>query len=352
MFVMKATPGIQIDVKRIIALWGFSEAAFGGILHALRIPLTGMFIGAAAVLFITLIAHYSTSKKSILHATVTVIIIKALISPHTPLAAYFAVALQGILGYLLFSFIRIERIAALLLGFFALLFSALQKFVILTILFGNTLWEAIDEFVNYILLQVNIQIFDVTAGFSFFLIGFYSLIHVIAGIYVGWKAPKIPEKLNETRNHILSQNYKNHLAEDLFDKDTNREKKIVRKRISRIIFILFLLIIMILSYLTPGFEDNRGFEILIMILRSIIITFIWFSVLSPYVVKWFNRFIERNKYERASEINIVTGLFPEFKKIINYAWKSSSGKGSIRRFRIFLSESLFLLLATDINPNE
>ncbi len=349
MFVMKSSPGLTIDVKRIIALWGFSEAAFGGILHALRIPLTGMFVGGAAVLFITLIAHYSKSKKSILHATVTVIIIKAVISPHTPLTAYFAVALQGMLGYLLFSLIRVERIAALLLGFFALLFSALQKFVILTIVFGNTLWESLDGFVNYILLQVNIQVFDVTLGFSFFLIGFYSLIHIIAGLYVGWKAPTIPDKLNDTHNHMLSQNYKNHLAEDLFDTDRKRAKKSVRKRISRMLFILFLLLLMIFSYVSPGFENNRGFEILIMLVRSIIITFIWFSFLSPYVVKWFNRFIERNKFERASEINLVTGLFPEFKRIISYTWKTSSEKGSIRRFKKFLGDSLVLLLATNIN---
>lgn len=91
---------LQIDPKRIIAIWGFSEAALGGILHALKIPLTGMFVGGAAVVLITLLAHFSQKKSIILNATVTVIIIKAVISPHSPLAAYFAVTLQGLLGFI------------------------------------------------------------------------------------------------------------------------------------------------------------------------------------------------------------------------------------------------------------
>ena len=93
----------RLSFLRITALWAFSESAFGGILHALAIPFRGLFISSAAVLFISLIALFSKSSKEILKATLIVILIKALVSPHSPLAAYFAVSLQGVLGYLLFS---------------------------------------------------------------------------------------------------------------------------------------------------------------------------------------------------------------------------------------------------------
>ena len=125
---------INFDSKRITALWAFSEAAFGGILHALKIPFKGVFIGCYAVIFITLIAAASSNKKEILRSTIIVILVKAVISPHATLTAFFAVLLQGILGYFFFSTFSSKKIAAVLLGFFAMLFSAIQKLILLTIL--------------------------------------------------------------------------------------------------------------------------------------------------------------------------------------------------------------------------
>ena len=100
----------SIIIWRITALWGFSESALGGILHAFKIPVTGLFVGSAAVIFITLIAYFSheTSdtllrKGTILKATFTVLIIKGFVSPYTPVTAYFAVLLQGFMGEILFS---------------------------------------------------------------------------------------------------------------------------------------------------------------------------------------------------------------------------------------------------------
>ncbi len=340
----------QIDPKRIIAIWGFSEAALGGILHALKIPLTGMFVGSAAVIFITLLAHYSQKKTVILNATITVIVIKAIISPHTPLAAYFAVGLQGLLGYLFFSIIKIKKIAAGLLGFFALLFSALQKFILLTIIFGNTLWESIDDFVNYILLQLKIDIYGYTISFSIILISIYSLVHVAAGIYFASKAAALPHKLRE-KSYLLTEAFRNYLTEDLFARKELHKKKRWWKKKSGIVLIVFFISLMILTYFEPGFEKNRSYEILIMLLRSIVVTFVWFVIISPFLISRFNKFIEKNKFERASEINRVTSLFPEFKKIINYTWKSSADCKRFKRLRKFLSDSIILLLITRIESN-
>lgn len=56
----------RLSVIRITALWAFSESAFGGILHALTIPLRGLFIASAAVLFISLIALFGKVAKKFL----------------------------------------------------------------------------------------------------------------------------------------------------------------------------------------------------------------------------------------------------------------------------------------------
>ena len=137
-----------ISVLKITALWAFSESALGGILHTLSIPFRGIFISSSAVLFITLIALFSKSKKGILKSTLIVLLIKALVSPYTPLTAYFAVTIQGLLGYILFFSNSFFKLSAFLLGLFTLLFSGMQKIIVLTLVFGNTLWKSLNIFIS------------------------------------------------------------------------------------------------------------------------------------------------------------------------------------------------------------
>ncbi len=335
-------------IQRVIALWGFSEAAFGGILHALKIPFTGLFLGSAAVIFITLIAHYSRSKSAILRATLIVVLVKAFVSPYSPLTAYFAVALQGIMGYLFFSAIKYERVAALLLGFFTLFFSALQKLILLTILFGTGLWDSIDLFVDFVLSQTMILPHSQSLSFSLIIIALYSGLHVAVGIYVGIKSSFIPKwvEMKSQSFERLGIDFQTS-ADSLTDKK-KQKKKGWWKRSSGITLFAFLIALMLLSYFFPQLGKNKAYDILFMILRSIVITIIWFSVLSPFILKYFKIFIEKNKFKHASEINDVTTLFPSFNRIINFCWKASASFKGIKRIGKFLSYSFALLLFSEI----
>ena len=185
----------KLKIDKITALWAFSEAALGGILHALKIPFTGLFIGGSAVIFISLLAFYADSRKVIFESTLKVILVKFVVSPYSPLAAYFAVFLQSILGYILF-FGGFKKTSAILLGFLSLLLSSFQKIFILTIIFGMTLWESIDIFFDFVLKKLlpgslNIEIYNVT----YFVVGTYIFTHVIGGLFAGWYASILPEPL-------------------------------------------------------------------------------------------------------------------------------------------------------------
>src|SRR4030095_14723436 len=87
---------------RLIALWALSEAMLGGIIHGLKIPVSGLVVGSCAVICICLIAYYIPSKGSIIKATVIVAIFKMMLSPQAPPPAYIAVFFQGLMGELLF----------------------------------------------------------------------------------------------------------------------------------------------------------------------------------------------------------------------------------------------------------
>ena len=50
---------IQLSIQRLVTIWALSEATLGGVLHALKIPLTGIFINGTAVIIIVLIAFFA-----------------------------------------------------------------------------------------------------------------------------------------------------------------------------------------------------------------------------------------------------------------------------------------------------
>src|SRR5215510_10131541 len=87
---------------RIIALWVLAEAMLGGIIFALKLPVSGLVVGSCAVICICLIGFYSPARGAIIKATIIVAIFKMMLSPQAPILAYAAVFFQGILGELLF----------------------------------------------------------------------------------------------------------------------------------------------------------------------------------------------------------------------------------------------------------
>ncbi len=233
----------SLTVMRITALWAFSESTFGGILHALTIPLRGLFIASAAVLFISLIALSAKSSKEIFKSTIIVILIKAIVSPHSPLTAYLAVSLQGLLGVLFFSTKKFYKLSALLLGLSVLLFSGVQKIIVLTILFGNTLWESLDLFIK----QISIELLNINnhvINYGYLLISGYVLLHLIAGFFIGLYAGRLPEKLNDYKSIILT-NTNNTNGEEIPKRNKQKKKSWVQRPTGLfVVFLSFAIIIL------------------------------------------------------------------------------------------------------------
>ncbi len=320
----------QISMLKITALWAFSESAFGGILHALKIPLRGIILNSAAVLFISLIAYFSKNSKEILKSTLIVILIKSLVSPYSPITAYFSVAFQGLVGYIVFISKNYFRISALLLGVITLFFSGIQKIIVLTLLFGNTLWKSINLFIKQLSkeffgLEVNSEI-----NFGFLLIGLYIIIHVAAGILIGFYAGTLPKKINL---------YKIQIPEDLLSEITNeipqknKKKKNWLLRPTGIIIIFISLSVLIFSYISPSTSDVGSSEIIIMLIRSITIMIIWFALIGPLIRKLLQKYLLMKKSFCADEVNEIMELFPQFKKVIAFCWKISSEKKGFRRIQ-------------------
>ncbi|MEW6653333.1 MAG: hypothetical protein AB1394_07675 [Bacteroidota bacterium] len=343
---------LKLNVQRLTALWGFSEAALGGILHILKIPLTGLLIGGAAVFFISLIARYAESPSQILKSTLVVILIKAVVTPFIPLNSYFAVTVQGIMGYLFFSFIPYYKVSAILLGMIALTLSAFQKLFVITFVFGSAFWDSIDTFVNFLITQHPFLKSIHSLKASVIIISVYASIHLLAGLLIGIKAARVDKWLERKSKMIDLELFKSAAANPFFDQKTSSKRKRWWQRKSGILLIIFFLALMILSYLVPKIEKSTASDILYMIIRSVAITFIWFKFITPFVLSRFKRFIEKRKFDHAAEINKITALFPSFKKVINYCWEETYELSGLRRILTFLSNSLAMLLILEINNEQ
>lgn len=343
---------LYIDTKRFTALWAFSEAVFGGMLGILKVPFSGLLLSGAATVFITLIGRYADNKKEILHSTLLVILVKAVVSPYSSFSSYFAIALQGTIGYFLFKHIKNLKVASILLGFLSETFSAVQKILVLTILFGLTFWETIDSFTHYIFNQIGVEKYFYPFSLSIFSVMFYIIIHMIAGIYIGSKVIKIPEWI-ESRTDIVYPLYSSMFyGKDAFKLNLKKKKKRWWKKPSGIIMILFSLLYMILSYFSKELGPGKSYEILMMLIRSIIITFIWFSIISPYIERKFSKFLEKNKFDHAPEINKIIVLFPSIKRLINYAWFMTQEYTGLYRIIKFISDTTALLLSAEIEEEK
>ncbi len=328
-------------VHRLTALWALSEAGLGGVLHAFRIPFTGLFIGSAAVLLITLLATFSTKKGVVLRATILVMIVKGMVSPHTPLMSYAAVILQGLLGELFFGFIRSKRIAGFVLAVSALFLSALQKFFVTTLVFGMNVWHSIDLFGSYVVNQFMLSAKDgVTLPISYSLIGFYTFLHIIAGLIVGIKGPGLARRIYEYSQDsdnlfILGERAENNPS----DKKSRRRRFI--KKLSGYILFMIAGAIMVLSYVFPVFEQSQGAAALIMVVRSIMIMSLWYFLLGPFLLKRLRAFLAKKKTVYATDVEGIMALLPVFRSLVKGSWQESAGENRYGRLNRFV----FLLIA-------
>ena len=268
-------------------------------------------------------------------STLKVILVKFVVSPYSPLAAYFAVALQGTLGYLLF-FNGFNNISPIIHGLLSLLFSSIQRVIIMTIVFGTTIWESINVFYEFVVSQLSFISSTIhELNFSYVLIGSYMLLHIVAGFIAGIFASRFPMKYEKENKNLEKDFFKNELGNVSLNGD-KKKKKMWWKRPSGILIFTFSIILIILSFTVEQLDSNFGIRIITMLVRSVVIILLWFYFISPLLLKYFNKLLLKKKQESAKEIEIIINLFPSIKSIIKYSWKETETFNGLRRVLRFL----------------
>lgn len=299
----------QKNVMHLTALWALSESGLGGLMHAFKIPFTGFFLGGLAIVIITLLAGITTQKtKTILQATLLVVLVKAAASPHSPPMAYIAVGFQGLIGALIYGLSPSLKFAAPWFGALALFESAVQKFLVMTLIFGKSVWEALDLFVNGILKDFHI---NTDFSFSYWVMGTYTAVYILWGFLVGWWASDLWKRLHASKTQIIEQYQALPLVSTLEIKNNKK------KRLSKIWSAFFVLIFISSVFLFNNLGGKAGYAVLRTIAALLLI---WF-VLNPLVQWMLQRWISKKQASKQHQVTSILGLIPELKNLVQPAFQ-------------------------------
>jgi hypothetical protein len=332
-----------IIIPRLTALWAFSEAGLGGIMHAFKSPFTGIFVGGIAVVLISLIAYFADRKAmTILKATAIVLIVKGIVSPHSPLFAYFAVGFQGLAGAFIFSILNSFRPAALILGVVALGESALQKILTLTLIYGTSLWESIDLFLNYVLQTLRLS--DPAQGFpgSTLLISLYLGLYVLSGVLVGLLAGVIPVELTRIPKHQNAEALRQSAAidQDYFSAPL-RHRPIWRKDILKFSMVL---VGMIAIFIIINPELKGAYRAVYVLIRACIAIAAWYFVAAPLLTRLLSFILTKKRKVYFAEVEQILSILPQLRRAAVVLWKSSAHFPLLKRLRYFLLTLIYYSL--------
>ncbi|HEX8331630.1 MAG TPA: hypothetical protein VF622_03360 [Segetibacter sp.] len=324
---------------KLIALWVLCEGFLGGIIHGLKIPVSGLVVGSGAIICICLIAYYVPVKGAIIKATIIVAIFKMMLSPHSPPTAYIAVFFQGLLGQLLFMNLKFYRASCIVLGLFAMVESAVQRILVLVILYGTEFWAAIDQYISRLTNQAT-----VTNYTSSLAVG-YIFLHAVVGIFIGWFAGHLAirsEKWTSTHEYLI---------EEVQEPNDGKKSELPSKRKKIMKLSLFVIwVLLIISFLqsvseigNPILPANVAVQVLF---RSILVVLTWYFFISPLVMLLMKKGLEKQKENKQTDIQQVMLLLPSTKYIVSKSWQMSTGYNHLRRIKncikIILVNTLFI----------
>lgn len=321
---------------RLIALWVICEAFAGGIMHAAKLPFTGLIVSSLAITCIILIAYYTPTRSAILKATIIVAIFKLMLSPHSPPTAYLAVFFQGLMGQLLLSNKRYFNVGAVILAVLSLVESAIQRILVLVIFSGTDFWKALNEFI-----KKTIGAKELT-DYSFKLAIGYLIIHAVIGIIVGIYATKLARS---------SESWKGRYPGLLIEKEDSVSAIVIKKNNNRrkirlaFVFILIALIALyVQAYIDPKHAVIPSNIIVNILLRSILILLVWYLILGPVIMFLIKRSLRMQQQKYKNDINEVMALLPQIKHIFKQSFKLSENKNGFDRIKLFLKILLINVL--------
>lgn len=317
-------------VQRLTALWAFTESGLGGIMHALQIPFTGLLVGGMAVIMISLIAEMSDHHyKQVLKSALIVLIVKAMVSPHTPFPAYIAVTFQAILGFGLFSIFRVNFFSIVLLSIIAMLESAIQKILVLTLFFGESIWKAMDSMIAMLANQFG----SMVSNGSYWIVGIYGMLYLVGGLLIAVLAYRTIKNFKMENPAFILQ----------MDGETENNKpwikKTGQKNNYKKLWVLIMLMISVSAVLFVFADDNKKGWLAVAktISWTLSAILIWYMLIGPLFTKAIQRILQKKESRYSDEVLKTLSFLPVLRRLTAMAWQQSRTFNGFSRWHHFFA---------------
>ena len=316
---------------RLVALWVLAESFLGGLLHGLKLPVTGLLVGGSAMICIQLIAWHFPNRGSVLKAMMLVMLMKFSLSPHSPFPAYLAVLFQGISGEFLLRGRRLFLLKCLVFGFLGMMESALQRLLVLVFLSGTEIWEALDVWISKVSSGLGPE------KFSQWLALAYLLIHALAGLVIGILGHKLASSKPSDFPHFQLDG----AAIELPEKPRRKKNSIAGHLICLIALAVWLLLESEIFQL-PG----KVFFFVPLLLRMVWLYGLLVYLLVPMLDGFFRKFLAAKAQHYAGTLEEIRKLLPEMLSLLKQSRDYS------KQYRLGFPGFLRLLIFNILYANE
>ncbi|MCZ2100631.1 MAG: hypothetical protein LC107_03735 [Chitinophagales bacterium] len=287
----------DIDIKSFILMWAFAETSIGGVLHALKLPFTGILVGGIAVISIALIGYYQKEGSGkILEALLIVLMVKLLVSPHSPWQAYIAVGFQGYIGSLIYRKKSNFKLKTMVFAVLALFESAIQKLLVALLIFGNNFFESLDLATASVAGSMGWTT-DISLVYTVF--GIYLSLHLVVGVWLGLWIPRLPTEVERFMHKMPALDYGFAL---------DKGKAATFKKRLWVSVAVFVLILLILKIVLP--ETNYTMLIW-MFLRALLVSLALVFIVGPLIKKGVEKYIQRKNIDDVMWKDIID-LIPNY----------------------------------------
>jgi hypothetical protein len=87
---------------------------------------------------------------------------------------------------------------------------------------------------------------------------------------------------------------------------------------------------------------------IVMIVRSIIIMLLWYTIAGPLLRKLYNRYLSKKKNKYTLEVEQSVRIMPLLKAIVVQSWNTSKSQPGLKRFKRFITLLIVFLFTIEL----
>ena len=182
-----------------------------------------------------------------------------------------------------------------------------------------------------------------SVSYSFYLLGAYLTLHLIAGVFVGIFASRLPV--------IFHTSVKEFAASKFVIPDDLTLFSIAKKPRNKLIKPVFLILIFLVCFALYQVFKEGSIAFLFhgkaatFIFRSSLFLLVWYFFLAPVLLFVFQKWLAKQQSKFSNEVVRVLKLLPEMKYITEQCWLKTKDSKGIMRLSKFIRFTFFMLLS-------